>query len=171
LRFGRIGATEAVFLPRHGRGHRLSPSDINYRANIDVLKRAGVTDLVSVSACGSLRETLPPGTFVLVDQFVDRTRPRAEFVLRTRLRRACLDGPSRLPAACSSALAPAARGRTHIAHVVGGTYVCMEGRNSRRWLNRSDLSQAGLRRHRHDGDARGQARARGRDSATRRSRW
>ena len=65
-----------VFLPRHDRGHRLSPSDINYRANIDVLKRAGVTDLVSLSACGSFKEELPPGTFVLVDQFVDRTHKR-----------------------------------------------------------------------------------------------
>jgi 5'-methylthioadenosine phosphorylase len=65
-----------VFLPRHDKGHRLSPSDINYRANIDVLKRAGVTDLVSLSACGSFKEELPPGTFVLVDQFVDRTHKR-----------------------------------------------------------------------------------------------
>src|SRR5262249_59417095 len=61
---------------RHERGHRLSPSDINYRANIDVLKRAGVTDLVSLSACGSFKEELTPGTFVLVDQFVDRTHRR-----------------------------------------------------------------------------------------------
>jgi 5'-methylthioadenosine phosphorylase len=65
------------FLPRHGRGHRLSPSEINYRANIDALKRSGVTDVVSVSACGSLREDLAPGSFVLVDQFVDRTQLRA----------------------------------------------------------------------------------------------
>jgi len=64
------------FLPRHGRGHVLSPSDINYRANIDAMKRAGVTDLVSVSACGSFREALSPGSFVLVDQFVDRTFAR-----------------------------------------------------------------------------------------------
>ncbi|HUO55366.1 MAG TPA: S-methyl-5'-thioadenosine phosphorylase, partial [Rhodoblastus sp.] len=73
LRFGRIGQTRAVFLPRHGRGHRLSPSGINYRANIDALKRAGVTHIISVSACGSFREELPPGMFVAVDQFVDRT--------------------------------------------------------------------------------------------------
>ena len=72
LRFGRIGGAEAVFLPRHGRGHRLSPSGINYRANIDALKRVGVTDVISVSACGSFREELPPGHFVAVDQFVDR---------------------------------------------------------------------------------------------------
>src|SRR5205823_1851860 len=73
LRMGEIAGTPVVFLSRHDKGHRLSPSDINYRANIDVLKRAGVTDLVSLSACGSFKEELPPGTFVLVDQFVDRT--------------------------------------------------------------------------------------------------
>ncbi len=67
LRRGRIGATDVVFLARHGRGHRLSPSDINYRANIDALKRAGVTDLVSLSACGSFKEELAPGHFVLVE--------------------------------------------------------------------------------------------------------
>ena len=77
IRTGRIGDTRVAFLPRHGRGHRFSPSDINYRANIDVLKRIGVTDLVSVSAVGSLRDELPPGTFVLVDQYVDRTVERA----------------------------------------------------------------------------------------------
>src|SRR6195256_5743938 len=65
-----------LFLPRHGKGHIYSPSDINYRANIDVLKRAGVTDLVALSACGSFKEELPPGSFVLVDQFVDRTFKR-----------------------------------------------------------------------------------------------
>ncbi len=73
LLFANFEDLPIVFLPRHGRGHRLSPSDINFRANIDCLKRAGVTDLVSVSACGSFREDLPPGTFVLVDQFIDRT--------------------------------------------------------------------------------------------------
>ena len=73
LRVGEIAGTPVVFLSRHDKGHRLSPSDINYRANIDVLKRAGVTDLVSLSACGSYKQELPPGTFVLVDQFVDRT--------------------------------------------------------------------------------------------------
>ena len=76
LRIGEIAGLPVVFLSRHDKGHRLSPSDINYRANIDVLKRAGVTDLVSLSACGSFKEELPPGTFVLVDQFVDRTYKR-----------------------------------------------------------------------------------------------
>jgi 5'-methylthioadenosine phosphorylase len=72
----RIGDLPVRFLPRHGRGHRLSPTHINYRANIDALKRAGVTDLVSVSAVGSLKEDLSPGTFVLADQFIDRTFAR-----------------------------------------------------------------------------------------------
>lgn len=76
LRLGRVGATQAVFLPRHGRGHALSPSGINYRANIWALKSLGVTDIISVSACGSFREDLAPGAFVLVDQFVDRTHLR-----------------------------------------------------------------------------------------------
>ena len=76
VRMGEINGLDVVFLPRHGRGHKVPPSEINYRANIDVLKRAGVTDLVSVSACGSFREDLPPGTFVIVDQFVDRTFAR-----------------------------------------------------------------------------------------------
>jgi purine nucleoside phosphorylase len=70
LRTGEIAGLPIVFLSRHDKGHRLSPTDINYRANIDVLKRAGVTDLVSLSANGSFREDLPPGIFVLVDQFL-----------------------------------------------------------------------------------------------------
>src|SRR4051794_1174150 len=76
VRHGTIAGLPIVFLPRHDRGHRLSPSDINYRANIDVLKRAGVTDLISLSACGSFKQELPPGSFVLVDQFIDRTYRR-----------------------------------------------------------------------------------------------
>lgn len=76
LRFGRIGTTELVFLPRHGDGHRQAPSGINYRANIDALKRSGVTDIVSFSAVGSYREELPPGHFVVPDQLMDRTFAR-----------------------------------------------------------------------------------------------
>lgn len=71
--FGELEGCKLVFLPRHGRGHRLSPTDINYRANIDALKRAGVTEVISVSACGSFREEMAPGDFVIVDQFIDRT--------------------------------------------------------------------------------------------------
>ena len=106
LRIGEIAGLPVVFLSRHDKGHRLSPSDINYRANIDVLKRAGVTDLVSLSACGSFKEELPPGTFVLVDQFVDRTFNRAELVLRQGLRRARVDGASGRRRACRTASPP-----------------------------------------------------------------
>ena len=83
--FAEINGLEIRFLPRHGRGHRISPSEINYRANIDCLKRAGVTDLVSISACGSFREELAPGVFVLVDQFIDRTFAREKSFFGTGL--------------------------------------------------------------------------------------
>ena len=76
LLFGELDGMQLVFLPRHGRGHRYSPSTINYRANIDALKRSGVTDIISLSAVGSFREELPPGTFVIIDQFIDRTFAR-----------------------------------------------------------------------------------------------
>ena len=78
LLFGELSSVRCVFLPRHGRGHRLSPTDVPYRANIDALKRAGCTDILSVSAVGSLREELSPGHFVIVDQFIDRTFARAK---------------------------------------------------------------------------------------------
>jgi 5'-methylthioadenosine phosphorylase len=125
LRRGRIGQTEVVFLPRHGRGHRLSPSGINYRANIDAMKRAGVTDLVSVSACGSFREDLAPGTFVLVDQFIDRTQGRASSFFGN----GCVAHVSMAhPVAprLQARIAEAAQAED-IACVRGGTYVCMEG--------------------------------------------
>jgi len=77
LFMGTLDGQPLVFLPRHGRGHRLDPGSINYRANIDVLKRVGVTDIVSLSACGSFKEELAPGTFVIADQFIDRTHSRA----------------------------------------------------------------------------------------------
>lgn len=73
---GYIDGLKVVFLPRHGRGHKISPSNINYRANIDAMKRAGVTDIVSISACGSFRDEMAPGDFVIVDQFIDRTFAR-----------------------------------------------------------------------------------------------
>ena len=125
LRFGRIGATEAVFLPRHGRGHALSPSGINYRANIDALKRAGVTDIVSVSACGSFKEELYPGLFVLIDQFVDRTFSRESSFFGN----GCVADVS-----MAHPVAPALQARIALAAqaenipcLTGGTYVCMEG--------------------------------------------
>jgi 5'-methylthioadenosine phosphorylase len=125
LRHGTIAGLPIVFLPRHGAGHVLSPSDINYRANIDVLKRAGVTDLVSLSACGSFREELPPGTFVLVDQFVDRTfRREISFVGMGCVAQVSMADPvSPLLVAHLGAAARAAG----IEAVHGGTYVCMEG--------------------------------------------
>ena len=83
--FGNINGQAMVFLPRHGRGHKIPPSAINYRANIDALKRAGVTDLISVSAVGSLKEELPPGTFVIVDQFIDRSFAREKSFFGTGL--------------------------------------------------------------------------------------
>ena len=73
---GTLAGIEMAFLPRHGRGHRIPPSDLNYRANIDALKRLGCTEILSLSACGSLKDDFPPGTFVVVDQFIDRTFAR-----------------------------------------------------------------------------------------------
>ncbi|MBN8936409.1 MAG: S-methyl-5'-thioadenosine phosphorylase, partial [Rhizobiales bacterium] len=114
-----------VFLPRHDKGHRLSPSDINYRANIDVLKRAGVTDLVSLSACGSYKEELPPGTFVLVDQFVDRTHKRdSSFFGKGLVAHVSMAHPVSPRLRIHIANAAMAEG---IAVVRDGTYVCMEG--------------------------------------------
>jgi len=83
--FGHLDGQPMVFMPRHGRGHKIPPSAINYRANIDALKRAGVTDLISVSAVGSLKESLPPGTFVIVDQFIDRSFAREKSFFGTGL--------------------------------------------------------------------------------------
>jgi 5'-methylthioadenosine phosphorylase len=83
LMFGELDGQKLVFLPRHGRGHRVPPSALNFRANIDALKRSGVTEIVSVSAVGSLREDLPPGTFVVTDQFIDRTFARVKSFFET----------------------------------------------------------------------------------------
>jgi 5'-methylthioadenosine phosphorylase len=125
LHFGRIGGTEAVFLPRHGRGHRLAPEGINYRANIDALKQVGVTDLVSFSACGSFKEELSPGTFVVADQFVDRTVGReSSFFGNGCVAHVSMAHPV-APLLKKRCLAAAeAEG---IAAVAGGTYVCMQG--------------------------------------------
>ena len=125
LRVGRIGQTDVVFLSRHDQGHRISPTDINYRANIDVLKRAGVTDLVSLSACGSFKRELPPGTFVLVDQFVDRTFARASSFFGT----GCVAHVSMahpVSPRLQDRIAAAADGEG-IKLVRSGTYVCIEG--------------------------------------------
>jgi 5'-methylthioadenosine phosphorylase len=125
LLFGTYAGVDMVFLPRHGRGHVQTPSTINYRANIDALKRAGVTDAISVSACGSLKEELPPGTFAMVDQFIDRTFAREKSFF----------GPgfvAHVPMAhpvcprLSETLVEAAKAEG-IKHAKGGTYICMEG--------------------------------------------
>jgi 5'-methylthioadenosine phosphorylase len=125
VRVGEIAGTPVVFLSRHDKGHRLSPTDINYRANIDVLKRAGVTDLISLSACGSYKQELPPGTFVLVDQFVDRTFNRQTSFFGT----GCVAHVSMAhpvsPLLQDRIAAAAAREGIKMAR--GGTYVCMEG--------------------------------------------
>jgi 5'-methylthioadenosine phosphorylase len=125
LRTGDIAGLPVVFLPRHGKGHRLSPSEIDYRANIDVLKRAGVTDLVSLSACGSFKEEMPPGTFVLIDQFVDRTYNRASsFFGKGCVAHVSMAHPVSPRLRVHLAAAAEAEG---IAIARGGTYVCMEG--------------------------------------------
>ncbi|MGY4283589.1 5'-methylthioadenosine phosphorylase [Bradyrhizobium sp. LM2.7] len=125
LRRGAIAGLPVVFLPRHDKGHRLSPSDINYRANIDVLKRAGVTDLISLSACGSFKEEMPPGTFVLVDQFVDRTNKRENsFFGRGCVAHVSMAHPVSPRLRIHLAAAAEAEG---IAIARSGTYVCMEG--------------------------------------------
>ena len=125
VRIGEIAGLPVVFLPRHDKGHRLSPSDINYRANIDVLKRAGVTDLVSLSACGSFKEELPPGAFVLIDQFVDRTHKReSSFFGRGCVAHVSMAHP--VSPRLRIHLAAAAQAES-IAVVRDGTYVCIEG--------------------------------------------
>ncbi|MEJ1967279.1 MAG: S-methyl-5'-thioadenosine phosphorylase [Rhizomicrobium sp.] len=125
LLFGTFKGTDLVFLPRHGRGHVQTPSSINYRANIDVLKRAGVTDLISVSACGSLKEELPPGTFVIADQFIDRTYARQKsFFGPGMVAHVSMAHPVDKEIAAALAAACAEEG---IAHASGGTYLCIEG--------------------------------------------
>ncbi|QDE85894.1 S-methyl-5'-thioadenosine phosphorylase [Myxococcus xanthus] len=125
LCFGTLGGHRVVFLPRHGRGHRLAPTDINFRANIDALKRSGVTDLLSLSAVGGLREEYPPGTFVVVDQFIDRTFARDKSFFGTGL----VAHVSMAKPVCSrlgDAVISACEGLGVVARR-GGTYLAMEG--------------------------------------------
>ena len=125
LMFGELNGQKLVFLPRHGRGHRIPPSELNFRANIDALKRVGVTEILSVSAVGSLKEELPPGTFVIVDQFIDRTFARVKSFFET----GCVAHVSMAEPVCR-------RLGDHVAAAVkeigcnakrGGTYLVMEG--------------------------------------------
>lgn len=129
LHFGTLptvsGDVDMVFLPRHGRGHPHSPTSINYRANIDAMKRVGVTDIISVSAVGSLKEELPPGTFVIVDQFIDRSFAREKSFFGPGLvahvsmaEPVCPRLGDHIEAACKA---------NGIAHARGGTYMVMEG--------------------------------------------
>ncbi len=125
LLFGRLAGVRCVFLPRHGRGHPTPPSALNYRANIDALKRSGVTEILSLSAVGSLREDLPPGHFVIVDQFIDRTFAREKSFFGT----GCVAHVSVAQPVCprlGDALEGAARG-LGLPVTRGGTYLVMEG--------------------------------------------
>ena len=122
---GEIAGVETVFLARHGAGHRLPPADVNYRANIDAMKRAGATDLISLSACGSFREALVPGTFVIVDQFIDRTSGRENtffgpgFAAHVSMAEpVCPALGDAIEACCKKLGIPRAR---------GGTYLAMNG--------------------------------------------
>ena len=125
LLIGRIHGVRFVFLPRHGRGHHLSPSGVNYRANIDALKRAGCTDLLAISAVGSLREALAPGRFVAVDQFIDRTIAREKSFFGNGM----VAHVSMADPVCPrlSALAAAAGEAAGADVACGGTYLAMEG--------------------------------------------
>ncbi len=122
---GELGGEAVAFLPRHGRGHRLSPTQINFRANIDVLKRVGVTQLVSLSAVGSLKEELEPGMFVLVDQFIDRTFARQ----KTFFEEGLVAHVSMAHPVCARLVESLERAlrASRIRHVRGGTYLAMEG--------------------------------------------
>ena len=125
LLMGDLDGQKMVFLPRHGRGHRIPPSELNFRANMDCLKRAGVTEILSVSACGSFKEELPPGAFVIVDQFIDRTFAREKSFFGTGLvAHVGLGHPacSRLGDAIEDAIKA-----LDIPYQRGGTYLAMEG--------------------------------------------
>ena len=122
---GRLGDAQLAFLPRHGRGHHIPPSEVNYRANIAALKSLGCTDVLSVSAVGSLREDLPPGTFVVVDQFIDRTVARANSFFGS----GCVAHVSLAQPVCSRLgrhVVQALRDQG-LPHALGGTYIAIEG--------------------------------------------
>ncbi len=125
LLFGRLGDQPIVFLPRHGRGHKIPPHEINFLANIDALKRAGATSLISISAVGSLRAELPPGVFVMVDQFIDRTLRRPKTFFGTGL----VAHVSMAHPTCRRLVDELASTAAELAlpHQRGGTYLVMEG--------------------------------------------
>ena len=121
----KLGKEEIYFIPRHSRGHKINPTNINFRANIDAMKQLGITDIISVSAVGSLKEDLNPGKFVIVDQFIDRTFSRVktffdeEIVAHVSMAKPTSSGLSKC---CEAALK-----KLNINHQTGGTYVVMEG--------------------------------------------
>jgi 5'-methylthioadenosine phosphorylase len=123
--FGRLGGQAVVFVPRHGRGHVLPPSEINFRANIDALKRCGVTEIISLSAVGSLREELVPGDFVVIDQFIDRTFARAKSFFGT----GCVAHVSMADPVCGRIGDTLVAAGTRAGRTLkrGGTYLVMEG--------------------------------------------
>ncbi|HSE77191.1 MAG TPA: S-methyl-5'-thioadenosine phosphorylase [Alphaproteobacteria bacterium] len=125
LMFGRLGGQQLVFLPRHARGHRIPPSELNFRANIDALKQAGVGEIISLSAVGSLREDLPPGTFVVIDQFIDRTFARHKSFFGT----GCVAHVSMAEPVCRrlGGHLMAAGEALGLSMRRGGTYIVMEG--------------------------------------------
>lgn len=125
LLVGRLHGVRFVFLPRHGRGHRIPPGDLNFRANIDALKRAGCTDILAISAIGSLREELAPGRFVVVDQFVDWTRGRPSSFFGPGLVAHVSMADPVCPRLAGFAAAAAEQAGAEVAH--GGTYLAMEG--------------------------------------------
>ena len=121
----KIGKEEICFIPRHSRGHKINPTNINFRANIDAMKQLGITDIISVSAVGSLKENLEPGKFVIVDQFIDRTFSRVktffddEIVAHVSMAKPTSHG---LSECCEAVLK-----KLNISHQAGGTYIVMEG--------------------------------------------
>ena len=125
LLFGELDGQQIVFLPRHGRGHQVPPSGLNFRANIDAMKRAGVTEILSISAVGSLKEEYAPGHFVLVDQFIDRTFARQ----KTFFEEGCVAHVSMADPVCSRLgdHISGALSDTGIEYTRGGTYMVMEG--------------------------------------------
>ncbi len=160
LLFGRLGGVRCVFLPRHGRGHPLSPTHLNYRANIDALKRSGVTDVLSLSAVGSLKPELPPGHFVIVDQFIDRSFAREKsFFGEGVVAHVSMAHPvcARLGDALEAAAQRAGSAGDARRHLSGDgrAAILHQGRERA-------VPVLGLQRHRHDQHAGGQARARGR---------
>ena len=156
LLIGEFEGHRLVFLPRHGRGHRIPPTEINYRANIEALKRAGVDRIVSFSAVGSLKEELKPGNFVMVDQFIDRTFAREKSFFGTGF----VAHVSMADPTCSTTgrVVVKAAAELGLDHSVGGTYLVMEGPQFSSRAESELYRVMGLRCDRHDQHARSETR-------------